>query len=129
VQCLLPYSVHREASLPTVPSDVRSVTARFLHTIDVGPLSAPEREDVERFFAAHLREALPRNILADLFHVWESAKYGGRFFVTHDRRLAARADAIQAHKGIWIVTADEAAGLMRTMIDAHAPSGGDADLH
>jgi hypothetical protein len=117
VQCLLPYSVHDEASRPNCPPGVRRAVSRFLYTINTGPLTAPEQADARAFFAAQIRNAKPENILRDLFHVWEAAKYGGDFFITRDTRLLSRADAIHAHKGIWVVSKEEAARLHEALVD------------
>ena len=119
VQCLLPYSAREEASRPNCPPAVRNAVSRFLFTLDVGPLTAPERTDARAFFAAQLRNAMPANILSDLFHVWKAAKYGGHFFVSGDRRLLSRADAIHKCKGIWVVSKEEAGALHEVVNDEH----------
>lgn len=125
VQCLLPYSVLAEATRPGVPAPIRSATARFLYTI-MAPLTVPERADAAAFLATNQRQSLARNITADLTHVWEAAKYGGRFFITLDRRLTKRADAIYRHKGLWLMTPAEAAALHAAMLEV---SEANADLY
>ncbi len=125
VQCLLPYSILAEATRSGVPAPIRAATSRFLYTI-MAPLTVPERADIGAFLATNRRQSLVRNIAADLSHVWEAAKYGGRFFITQDRRLTKRADAIYRHKGLWLVTPSEAAALHAAMLNA---SEANADLH
>jgi hypothetical protein len=110
VQCLLPFSVREEA-----PECLLQGIARFLHTVNMGPLTTPEHDDITRFRTQHQGRALPKNIHRDLSHVWESAKYGARFFVTHDKRLLKRKQAILAHKWIALVTLDEAVTLHNAM--------------
>jgi hypothetical protein len=115
VQCLLPHSVCTEASRPESPAGVRAAVSRFLYSLRVS-LTQPERADMQRFVAAHRGDTSPQNIDDDLSHVWETAKYGGRFFVTTDRRLLKRADAVFAYKGVMLVTPERAAELHSVMI-------------
>jgi hypothetical protein len=115
VQCLLPHSVCTEASRSESPASVRAAVSRFLYTLGV-PLTQPERSEMQQFVAAHRGDASPQNIDDDLSHVWETAKYGGRFFVTSDQRLLKRADAILAYKGVMLVTPERAVEMHGVMV-------------
>jgi hypothetical protein len=115
VQCLLPHSVCTEASRRESPPSVRAAVSRFLYSLSV-PLTQPERADMQKFVAAHRGDTSPQNIDDDLSHVWETAKYGGRFFVTSDRRLLRRTDAVFAYNGVMLVTPERVAELHGVMV-------------
>jgi hypothetical protein len=92
ITVLLPYSVQNELANPNTPSHVRRAAAIFGYTCKV-PLTDEERRRHSDLVAAVKGDAEEKNIAPDLFHVCETAKYGG-YFITCDKRLLARSDAI-----------------------------------
>jgi hypothetical protein len=118
VICLLPHSVLREATAANSPADIRlAAISRFLHSCGVG-LTSCESADMRAFVQRNRGAAQPKNIDDDLTHVWESAKYASRFFVTLDRRLLNRAEAIYAYKSIRIQTPEQAGSLHAILISS-----------
>jgi len=93
IQLLFPYSVQDELKAPNTPEVVRKAATQFVFTEKV-TLTDPERKTYEKLLADASGDAEPANIARDLFHVFESAKYGGGHFVTRDKRLLKRIDAI-----------------------------------
>ena len=114
VQCLIPFSVREEGSRPESPPQIKVAISRFIYTCDV-ELNPIEKSDIASFQRLHRGDAEPKNIDADLTHVWEAAKYQGRYFVTADRRLLNRTNEIAAYKSIQVITLDHAISLYEVM--------------
>ena len=58
----------------------------------------------QRLLAEASGEAESKNIARDLFHVFEAQKYGGGHFITRDKRLLKRSDAIAQALQIEVLT-------------------------
>jgi len=99
---LLPYSVKAEVEHPNTPRDVQRRAAMLLHSLPV-QLTEPERATHDRVRALLQGNALPGKHAADAFHLVESAKYGGRYFITNDGRLLDKAPEIWAALQIQVV--------------------------
>lgn len=117
VQCLLPFSVKQEGLRPESPPQIRAAISRFIYSCDVS-LTYEETSDMVSFLRIHRGNAKAKNIDADLTHVWEAAKYGGRYFVTADQRLLGRADEIAAHKSIKVITLENAILFYEVMLQS-----------
>jgi predicted nucleic acid-binding protein len=83
---LLPYSVKAEIEHPRTPAEVKSRAAGLQYSIPV-QLTAPERATHERIRVLIRGNAQSEQHANDAFHLVEAAKYGGRHFITNDRRL------------------------------------------
>lgn len=99
---LLPYSVHNELKDPQTPTHVRRAATLFPFSIKV-ELTEAEQHRRDAFLAQAIGDALPKNIVPDLLHVFEAAKYGG-YFIARDKRLLKRAPAIAKFLDIDLVT-------------------------
>ena len=87
-----PYGVQQEVDDPRTPTGTKDDMAG-IYTIQTGLTS--EEETIR----AKLRDLLQGNAAsgrhdADANHIFEAQKYGGGYFVTHDKRLLARKDKI-----------------------------------
>jgi len=105
ITLLLPYSVQNELTNSNTPAHVRRAATHFLFSVEV-ELTDEERRRYRDLVAAVKGNAEEKNIAPDLFHVCEAAKYGG-YFITRDKRLLARSDAIAAILQIDVVTPTE----------------------
>jgi len=90
---VIPQSVRAELLRTTTPPTPRAIASQHIFTLPV-TLTAEELEERAAFINAVRGNAAPENIDADLRHVWEAAKYGGRYFITLDKRLLRRAGMI-----------------------------------
>lgn len=103
ITLLLPYSVQQELEVRSTPDSVRRAAANFNYSVKV-QLTKGEIELYEKLLAEARGDADPKNIDRDLFHVFEAAKYGGGHFITRDKGLLKRAEAIASQLGIEVVT-------------------------
>lgn len=90
---LLPYSVKAEIEHPSTPAEKRRKAERFLFSMPVS-LTAPELALHEKVRALIQGNAKAGRHDKDAFHLVESAKYGGRHFITKDVRLLKKAPEI-----------------------------------
>ena len=98
----MPYSVKAETDHPNTPRDVQRRAAMLLHSLPV-QLTEPERATHDRVRAMLQGNAFPGKHAADAFHLVESAKYGGRYFITNDGRLLDKTQEIWAALLIQVV--------------------------
>jgi hypothetical protein len=83
---LLPYSVKAEIEHPHTPAEVKSRAAGLQYSIPV-QLTTPELATHDRIRTLIRGNAQSAQHARDAFHLVEAAKYGGRHFITNDRRL------------------------------------------
>jgi hypothetical protein len=70
-------------------------------------LTAPELATHERIGALVRGNAEPEQHARDAFHLVEAAKYGGRHFITNDKRLLKKASQIWTELLLRVLTAQE----------------------
>ena len=90
---LLPYSVQDEIAHPNTPSEVKRKSQFLLFSMPV-ELTVPELETHQRIRALIQGNAQTGHHAKDAFHIVESAKNGGRHFITNDKRLLKKAPEI-----------------------------------
>lgn len=90
---LLPYSVKMEIEHSNTPADIKRRAEPFLYSIEV-ELTALEWATHDKIRDLIRGNAQPGQHDKDAFHVVESQKHGGRFFITKDGRLRKKADEI-----------------------------------
>jgi hypothetical protein len=90
---LLPYSVQAEIERTNTPAAVQQRAARLNYSLPV-QLTAQEREVYVTLRALLQGKAQPGKQDKDAFHLVESQKNGGRYFITNDRRLLNKGAAI-----------------------------------
>ena len=100
---LLPYSVKAEIEHPNTPPQIKRQAARLIYSIKV-PLTGPELATHARIAALIQGNAQPGKHAKDAFHLVESAKNGGRHFITEDGRLLRLAPAIWKELQIRVLT-------------------------
>jgi predicted nucleic acid-binding protein len=103
---LLPYSVKAEIEHPSTPSEKKRKAMGFLYSMAV-TLTPPELETHEKLRLLIQGNAKSARHEKDAFHLVESAKYGGRYFITKDRRLLKKAPEIWAALRLRVVTPSE----------------------
>jgi hypothetical protein len=91
----IPHSVKSEIGHRNTPLSVKSEAAQMIYTIPV-PLTGPEQVTLQNVRTLIQGNARPGQHDKDAFHLFESAKYGGRFFITNDARLLKKAEEIWA---------------------------------
>ena len=67
-------------------------------------LTKGEHELYEKLLVKVTGDSEPKNIARDLFHVFEAQKNGGGHFITRDKRLLKRSDAIADLLNIDVMT-------------------------
>jgi|ERR1035441_1566754 hypothetical protein len=90
---LFPYSVKAEIGHPNTPVDVKCKAEQFLYTKEV-ELTAPEWVIHDKIRALIRGNAQKGQHDKDAFHLVESQKNGGQFFITKDGRLLKKAAEI-----------------------------------
>jgi hypothetical protein len=103
---LLPSSVKAEIEHPNTPFDVKQRASRLIYSMPV-KLTQPEKATHQRIRALIQGNALSAQHANDAFHIVESAKNGGRHFITNDRRLLKLAPQIWGELLIRVLTASE----------------------
>jgi predicted nucleic acid-binding protein len=106
ITLLLPYSVQAELEDPKTPEAVKKASQHFVYSIEVN-LTGGEKELYQKLLAEVTGDSQPKNIARDLFHVFEAQKNGGGHFVTRDKRLLKRSDAIEALLHIEVLTPED----------------------
>jgi len=89
----IPHTVYTQLNVPETPTDVRKLLHEFLKTMPV-ELNSQEHQQILALFKIAIGNAQSKNIVSDLRHVAEAAKYGG-FFITLDKRLLKRNDKVR----------------------------------
>ena len=93
ISLLIPYSVKYEIEHPNTPTDVKSKAAKLIYSIEV-KLNSNEiatRQQVQKILQGNCLEGKHKK---DAFHVVESEKCGGKYFITKDQRLLDKAGEI-----------------------------------
>jgi hypothetical protein len=90
---LLPYSVQAEIAHPKTPAEVKHKAQGLLFSMQV-QLTAGELATHEKLRVLIQGNARPGQHAKDAFHIVESAKNGGRHFITNDVRLLKKAPDI-----------------------------------
>jgi predicted nucleic acid-binding protein len=112
ITLLLPYSVQAELEDPNTPESVRKASHQFIYSVEV-TLTDGEKKLYEKLLAEVTGDSEPKNIARDLFHVFEAQKNGGGHFVTRDKRLLKRSEAIAGLLNIEVVTPEDFVGKVR----------------
>lgn len=110
---LLPYSVKAEVAHPNTPADVKQLAAQMIYSMPV-QLTAPERATHDKIRKLIQGNAKPGQHDSDAFHLVESAKYGGRYFITNDGRLLNKAHEIWRMLQLMAVKPSEFLGIYRS---------------
>ncbi len=103
---LLPYSVQRELEHPNTPPETKRKASRLIYSMPV-QLTAPEIATHKKIRDLIQGNALPGKHDDDAFHLVESAKNGGRHFITNDDRLLKKGGEIWKALMIRVLTASE----------------------
>jgi hypothetical protein len=106
VTLVAPGRVREEALHPNTPPAVREIVSDQIFSLRVG-LTGDERQQLARITAILQGNAAPGKHTYDAHHVFEAAKYGCAYFITHDRRINQKKrqdlEAVLS-PSIWIVT-------------------------
>ncbi|HKN10309.1 MAG TPA: hypothetical protein VJ376_12630 [Pseudomonadota bacterium] len=109
VVLIAPGGVREEALHPNTPPVVRESVADQVFSLPVG-LNQAEQQLLATIRSILQGNAAPGLHDADARHVFEAAKYGGGYFITHDRRIN-KTKRQELEKilppSLWIVTAAE----------------------
>ncbi len=104
---ILPHSVKSEIEHPNTPADVKRRALGLIYTLPVS-LTPPEQELHQRVRTIVRGNAKPGKHDRDAFHLVESHKHGGGYFITNDERLLTkRAELAQVLRRLKIVTPTE----------------------
>jgi hypothetical protein len=103
---LLPYSVRKEILDPRTPVAVKRRAQGLIFSMPV-QLTAPELATHQRIRTLIQGNAQEGQHEKDAFHLVESAKNGGRHFITNDKRLLKKAPEIWAELGIRVLKPSE----------------------
>jgi hypothetical protein len=103
---LLPYSVQAEIAHPNTPLKVKRLASRLIYSMRV-QLTDQEKATHKKIRELIQGNASPGKHADDAFHLVESAKNGGRHFITNDGRLLKKAPEIWKALLIRVLTARE----------------------
>ena len=103
ITLLLPHSVKSEIEHPNTPPDVKRRAARLVYTRPV-QLTPPEIDQHQQVRSILQGNAKPGKHDSDAYHVVESAKYGGGYFITNDSRILKMGPEIATLLKVVIVT-------------------------
>ncbi len=86
INLLIPYSVKYEIEHPNTPTDVKLKASKLIYSIEVRLTGNIIRthQQVQKILQGNCLEGKHKK---DAFHVVESEKCGGKFFITKDKRL------------------------------------------
>ncbi len=101
-------SVRREASHPHTPANVQAAMLPEIYTLPVSR-TVEEQATLGRIRAVLMGNAQTRKHDDDAEHLFEASKYGGGYFITHDRRMLNKRDELRPLIGptLAIVTLEE----------------------
>lgn len=102
----LPHSVKAEIEHPNTPADVKRRATSLIYSVPV-QLTEGERKLHQKVRSIIQGNAKPGKHNADAFHLVESAKYGGGYFLTNDTRLLRKASEVAELLQIQILTPTE----------------------
>lgn len=98
INFVVPGSVRIEVQHPRTPGHVKAAVLPQIHSLPVGRTAG--EEDMLRKIRALLRgNAAAGKHDADGLHLFEAAKYGGGYFITHDDRMLRKRDDLRALLG------------------------------
>ncbi len=108
ITIVVPGSVRREIEHPRTPNSVKNQILPLLFSLPVGKTAA-ENETLRNVGRLLRGNASAGRHDADGFHLCEAAKYGGGYFITHDRRMLDKRDELERLLGpaLCIVTLTE----------------------
>jgi hypothetical protein len=86
INFVVPGSVRTEVQHPNTPHDVKNVVLRENFSLPVGRTAA-EHDTLRKVRAVLQGNAALGRHDADAHHLCEASKYGGGYFITHDRRM------------------------------------------
>lgn len=109
VNLIAPGGVRQETQHPHTPPVVREIVSGQIFSLPV-ELNSAEQQQLARIRAILQGNAAPGKHAADARHVFEATKYGGGYFITHDRRInQTKRLELEAElpPSLWIVTLTE----------------------
>ncbi|QFY41792.1 type II toxin-antitoxin system VapC family toxin [Candidatus Methylospira mobilis] len=108
---LLPYSVKAEIEHTNTPAEVRRKASQLIYSVPV-PLTPTELATHQKIRALVQGNAKPGKHDNDAFHIVESAKNGGGYFITNDMRLLKKTAEILNDIGIKVIKPSEFVALV-----------------
>lgn len=103
---LLPYSVKAEIEHPNTPDNVKRKASQLIYSVPV-QLTPTELATHQKIRALIQGNAKPGKHDNDAFHIVESAKNGGWYFITNDVRLLKKTTEILKVLGIKVLKPSE----------------------
>lgn len=114
---VLPYSVRDEVNHPKTLRQVREAANQFIYSIRV-ELTDPERARYEQLVSEARGKSQRKNVEDDLYHIFESGKYGGGHFVTRDGWLLRNTERIWESAHVEVVPPEEFVEKVETALAA-----------
>jgi len=109
INLIVPKGVRLETAHPNTPVEISRTMAAQIFTLEV-KRSSREEHELALIKAILQGNAMSGKHAADAEHLFEAAKYGGGYFITHDARMV-RQKRTELEKvlppSLWIVTLDE----------------------
>lgn len=108
INFVVPESVRAEVNDPRTPTNVQNVVLPEIYSLTVS--RTPDEQVIfGQIRAILMGNAKPGKHDADANHLFEASKYGGGYFITHDRRMLKKRDDLRSLIGpaLAIVTLEE----------------------
>jgi hypothetical protein len=90
---VVPGSVRREVAHPRTPANVRALILPGIYTLPVNR-TGHELTTLVKIRVLLRGKAQPGRHDADAEHLFEASKYGGGYFITHDRRMLNKCEEL-----------------------------------
>jgi hypothetical protein len=119
INLIVPQGVRLETAHPNTPAEISRTMSAQIFTLEV-ERSADEEGELALIKATLQGNAMSGKHAADAEHLFEAAKYGGGYFVTHDARMVRqKRSELEAvlPPSLWIVTLDEYLAIYDELVD------------
>jgi hypothetical protein len=103
ISVLVAHSNQKEIEHPNTPEHVKREARAMIYTIETA-LTQGERTQKAEIHRLLTGNGNPDKYAADAAHVFEASKYGGGYFITTDRRILEKKDALRQVCGATVVT-------------------------
>lgn len=113
INLIAPSGVRTETQHPHTPAAVREIVSAQIFSLPV-ELNSSERQLLNQIRGILQGNASPLKHDADARHIFDAAKYGGGYFITHDQRInqtKRRELETVLPTSLWIVTLSEFLGI------------------
>jgi hypothetical protein len=108
------HSTQKEIEHPNTPAWVKNLAGGLIYSLNV-QLTPDEQKVLHDIEAILAGSGKVENIKQDAWHLFEAGKYG-HYFITTDKRILSRADAVRERNGVNVLPPTEFLASLRKHI-------------